>query len=156
MPVIKHQIYIEAPIEKCFDLARDVEVHTKTTKKTRERAVSGRTKGLLNKGDRVTWEAVHLGVKQRLTAEIIEMSRPHLFVDVMVKGAFHSFTHTHEFKEQDTGTMMVDTFEYKSPLGPIGIMVDRWFLKKYMRNFIKERAIQLKKIAERETGSTGL
>ena len=68
MPIIKHTTYIEAPIERCFDLARDVEVHTQTTAKTKEKAVGGITSGLLNKGDRVTWEATHFKVKQRLTA----------------------------------------------------------------------------------------
>jgi hypothetical protein len=54
MPIIKHQIFIRAPIHRCFDLARNVEVHTKTTAKTNEKAVSGVTKGLLEKGDSVT------------------------------------------------------------------------------------------------------
>ncbi len=38
MPIIKHEIYIEAPINVCFDLARNVEVHTETTAKTQERS----------------------------------------------------------------------------------------------------------------------
>jgi ligand-binding SRPBCC domain-containing protein len=150
MPKIQHQIYIEAPIEKCFDLARNVEAHMLTTAKTKERAVGGVTTGMLEKDDQVTWEAVHFGVKQRLTAKITEMERPHLFVDVMVKGAFRSFTHTHEFMKQDTGTIMKDTFSYKSPMGPLGMAADKLFLERYMRDFIKERAVQLKKMAERE------
>lgn len=37
---------IYAPIEHCFDLARDIEVHTQTVwKHTRERAVAGVTSG---------------------------------------------------------------------------------------------------------------
>ena len=148
MPVIKHTTYIMAPITKCFDLARNVEIHTKTTAKTNEKAVAGVKTGLLNLGDSITWEATHFGFKQKLTAKIIEMNMPFRFVDVMVKGAFHSFTHTHEFVECDTGTMMTDTFEYKAPFGFIGIMADKLFLEKYMRNFILVRADELKKIAE--------
>lgn len=150
MPVINYQIFIKAPIEDCFDLARNVDVHTKTTGKTKERAVSGVTTGLLEEGDTVTWEAVHFGVKQKLTARINEMQRPHLFVDVMVKSAFHSFTHTHTFVETDGGTVMSDRFEYKSPLGPLGRMADFIFLEAYMQKFIEERAHALKAIAEQK------
>ncbi|QFG00635.1 cell division protein [Psychrobacillus glaciei] len=148
MPVIKHTTYMEAPINKCFDFARHVEIHTKTTRNTNEKAVTGATKGLLNLGESITWEATHFCVKQRLTAKIIEMNEPYKFVDVMVKGAFHSFTHTHEFEERGSGTLMKDTFEYKSPFGLVGKIADKLFLEKYMKNFIITRAIELKKIAE--------
>ncbi|WP_391118115.1 SRPBCC family protein [Psychrobacillus sp. L3] len=148
MPVIKHTTYMEAPINKCFDFARDVEIHTKTTRNTNEKTVAGVTKGLLNCGESITWEATHFCVKQRLTAKIIEMNGPYKFVDVMVRGAFHSFTHTHEFEELGTGTLMKDTFEYKSPFGLVGKIADKLFLEKYMKNFIVTRANELKKIAE--------
>ncbi|MFS0690161.1 SRPBCC family protein [Sporosarcina sp. 179-K 8C2 HS] len=148
MPIIEYEIYVDAPIHICFDLTRNVEVHTQTTAKTKEKAIAGVTTGLMENGDTVTWEAVHLGVRQRLTAKIIEMDRPHKFTDVMVKGAFHSFTHTHEFIESGTGTIMKDTFSYKSPFGLIGKIADRLFLEKYMKNFIADRAKELKRIAE--------
>lgn len=57
------------------------------------------TEGLLEQGDFVTWEAIHFGIKQKLTAKVILMEKPKKFVDGMIKGAFHSFTHTHQFIE---------------------------------------------------------
>lgn len=148
MPVINHEIYVEAPVDICFDLTRNVDVHTETTAKTKERAIAGVTSGLMEKGDTVTWEAVHLGVKQKLTAQITEMERPYRFTDVMVKGAFHSFTHTHEFIEKGSGTIMKDRFEYRSPWGILGRIADQLFLEKYMNRFIADRASELKRIAE--------
>lgn len=149
MPPIKYEIFINAPIHICFDLARNVNVHTETTRKTKERAIDGVTAGLMENGDTVTWEAIHFGVKQKLTAKIIEMEKPYKFIDIMVKGAFHSFTHTHVFIESDAGTIMKDTFSYKSPFGIVGIIADRLFLEKYMRDFIVNRAKELKRIAEK-------
>ncbi len=150
MPVIKHDIFIQAPINTCFDLARNVDLHPATTKKTKERAIEGVTSGLMKKGDTVTWEATHLGVKQKLSVQITEMKKPYTFTDVMTKGAFHSFRHTHEFIENGSGTIMRDTFSYKSPFSILGIMADELFLKRYMRNFIADRAKELKRIAEKE------
>lgn len=148
MPLIEHYEFIKAPIERCFDLARDVEIHTRTTANTQEKAVGGVTTGLLQDGDIVTWEAVHFGIRQRLTAEVTVLNRPYSFEDIMVRGAFHSFHHVHEFIEQDEGTLMIDRFQYQSPLGPIGVLADKLFLESYMRKFIVNRSIALRKIAE--------
>ena len=151
MPIIKHDVFINAPINVCFDLTRNVDVHTVTTSKTKERSIAGVIVGMMENGDTVTWEATHFGIKQKLTAKIIEMEKPYKFTDVMVKGAFHSFTHTHEFIESGTGTIMKDTFSYKSPFGILGVIVDKLFLEKYMRNFIENRAKELKRIAEKSS-----
>jgi len=150
MPLIEYQEFVQASVDRCFDLARDVDVHTRTTEGTKEKAVGGVTTGLLQAGDVVTWEAVHFGIKQRLTAKITVMNRPYLFEDIMVKGAFHSFTHIHEFIEKDNGTLMIDRFQYTSPFGLIGVIADKLFLESYMRNFIMSRAKALKHIAESE------
>ncbi len=92
--------------------------------------------------------AIHFGIRQRLTAKVTIMEKPHKFVDVMIKGAFQSFVHIHEFIEQTDGTMMIDIFQYKSPLGIFGTVADKLFLEKYMSVFIATRAKELKRIAE--------
>ncbi|TYS41907.1 SRPBCC family protein [Bacillus infantis] len=150
MPTIRHSQFIKAPIEICFDLARSVEVHIQTTSRTQERAFGGVTSGLLEKGDMVTWEAVHFGIRQRLTAKVTVMEKPYRFVDIMVKGAFKSFVHIHEFLEEAEGTVMIDTFQYESPFGLLGIAADKLFLERYMREFIGARAVGLKELAEKE------
>ncbi|MGD6843392.1 SRPBCC family protein [Bacillus infantis] len=152
MPTIKHSEFIKAPIEVCFDLARSIEVHIQTTSKTQERAVEGVTSGMLEEGDMVTWEAVHFGIRQRLTAKVTVMEKPFRFVDIMVKGAFKSFVHTHEFFEEGEGTVMIDTFQYESPFGLLGIAADKLFLERYMREFIGFRARGLRELAEKEGG----
>ena len=139
---------IEAPPERCFDLARDVGAHLRSTAGTEERAVGGVTVGLLELGDEVTWEARHLGIRQRLTVRISRFERPRLFEDVMVRGAFASLRHVHEFVPRDGGTTMLDTFTFASPLGPLGAIVDRVYLAGYMRRFLIARANELKRMAE--------
>lgn len=156
MPSIFHEVYIDAPINICFDIARDVDIHMETASHTKEKAIAGVTSGRMEKGDEVTWEAIHFGRKQQLTAKIIEMDKPYRFTDAMVKGAFHSFIHTHEFSESGSGTIMKDRFVYRSPLGILGILADKLFLEKYMGRFIVNRAISLKRMAEKEKTSVKL
>jgi len=148
MPTIRLATSIDAPPERCFDLARDVAAHVRSTAGTDERAVGGVTVGLLGLGDEVTWEARHLGIRQRLTVRISRFERPRMFEDVMVRGAFASLRHVHEFVPRDGGTTMIDTFTFASPFGPIGAMVDRVYLAGYMRRFLISRANELKRMAE--------
>ncbi|MEO8877235.1 MAG: SRPBCC family protein, partial [Polyangiaceae bacterium] len=98
MPLIRIETFIAASPERCFDLARDVQAHLGSTSDTEERAVAGVTTGLLSEGDEVTWEAVHFGLRLRLTARITRFEKPHLFVDEMIRGAFESFEHEHRFE----------------------------------------------------------
>jgi len=69
---------IRAPIERCFDLSRSVEVHLAGSDIYGEAVVAlgGVTSGLIGMGQRVTWRAKHLGVWQTLTSEITAMEPP--------------------------------------------------------------------------------
>ncbi len=148
MPVVIVETPIKAALERCFDLARDIDVHCATTARTKERAVAGVTSGLIGMGQSVTFEAVHFGVRQRLSSAITEFQRPHRFVDEMTQGAFASLKHTHEFSAQDEGTLMRDILEWQAPLGILGVVADRLFLEKYLRAFLIRRGLELKKWAE--------
>ncbi|WP_394172068.1 SRPBCC family protein [Guptibacillus hwajinpoensis] len=148
MPVIYLETFIEAPIETCFNYARNVEAHVKSTEQTKERAVGGVTTGLMENGDSVTWEATHFGIKQRLTAEITAMHKPDWFIDEMVSGAFKSFVHTHRFEGMGQVTLMIDQFIYKAPFGVVGSIANVLFLKKYVKGLLEKRALQLKSMAE--------
>jgi len=148
MPVIVLRTRVAASPARCFDLARDVELHQRSTAASRERAVAGMTAGLLGAGDEVTWEATHFGVRQRLTSRITEFDPPNRFVDEMVRGAFTRFRHEHQFISVPDGTDMVDIFDYTAPLGPLGRLADGLFLRRYMTALLRERNAYLKRAAE--------
>jgi len=101
MPSIRIETAIAASPERCFDLARDVGAHVRSTKGTDETPVAGVT-----------------------------------------------MRHLHEFVPRDSGTTMVDTFSFTSPLGPLGAIFDRLFLAGYLRRFLLSRAAALKGMAE--------
>jgi ligand-binding SRPBCC domain-containing protein len=141
---------VKAPAARCFDLSRDIDFHLKSMEDTGERAVAGRTSGLIELGEEVTWEAKHLGVKQRFTSRITALSRPTHFRDEMVKGAFKSFVHDHHFEEQDGATTMRDVLQFSSPFGFVGSVVDRIFMTGYLERLIVRRCEAVKRVAERQ------
>lgn len=138
------------PIETCFDLARDIGLHCRTAAGTQERAVAGVTTGLIGLGEEVTFEGVHFGIRQRLTARITSFERPHYFEDTMLRGAFQALRHIHAFQTEGNGTLMTDTLIWTAPFGPLGKLADTLFLKTHMRRFLIERNANLKRIAEAE------
>ena len=148
MPVIELSTVIRAPRERVFDLARSIDAHQDSTGGTEERAVAGVTRGLIGMNGEVTWEARHFGLRQRLTVRVAAFDRPRHFQDVMISGAFKSMARDHEFADHPDGTLMSDRFEFKSPLGIVGAIVDRVFLASYMRRFIVRRNEVLKRLAE--------
>ena len=105
MPTLTLETEIAVPIERCFDLARDVETHLATAAHTQERIVGGKSRGLLELGDELTFEALHFGVRQKLSSRIVEYDRPHRFTDQMISGAFRSLRHVHEFERSGSGTL---------------------------------------------------
>jgi ligand-binding SRPBCC domain-containing protein len=149
MPVITCDTRIEAPIDLCFDLARDVGIHCETAADTRERAVPpGKTAGLLELGDVVTFEATHFAIRWRLTARIVEMEPPLYFVDQMERGPFAFLRHAHEFSEVAGATLMRDVMEWRSRCGPAGACVDAVLLRRHLHRFLTARGTRLKKTAE--------
>lgn len=139
MPTIVLRTEVPAPPAVVFDLARSVDLHTESTAHTNERAVAGRTEGLIELGESVTWEATHFGLRQQLTAKIVDFNPPTHFRDTMVKGAFKRFDHEHRFEAIEGGTLMTDVFDYTSPLGPLGHLADWLFLKRYMTKLLTVR-----------------
>lgn len=141
---------INAPLERCFDLSTSIDLHKKSAINTSEEAIDGITTGLIQLNQTVTWRAKHFAVWHKMKVQITEYDRPHYFVDEMVWGIFKSMKHKHEFKPTDSGTMMIDKFEFSSPFGFLGRIVDRIILINYMTNFLQERNQVIKEFAESE------
>ena len=148
MPLVRLETFIEAPKQIVFDVARSIDLHQVSTAQTNEKAVAGRTSGLIELDEWVTWEAKHFGIVQKLTSKITAMDAPDYFVDEMVSGAFKSFKHEHIFEAKGNGTIMIDLFSYISPLGIIGKLADRVFLQSYMTALLVQRNKILKAQAE--------
>lgn len=147
MVTLEEVTIIRAPIGRCFDLSRSIELHMRSTVRTGEVAVAGVTSGLIGLGAEVTWRARHFGVTQTMTVRITAFDSPKHFQDRMVRGAFRFFEHDHWFVERGDGTEMRDVLRFAAPLSFLGLAVEP-FLQGYLRRFLRERNRVIKEMAE--------
>src|SRR5690242_15494623 len=106
MPILQLSTSIAAPVERVFDLARSIDLHQFSATGTGERAIAGRTSGLLGLNEEVTWRGRHFGIWQTLTVRMAAMDRPAYFADEMIRGAFRRMEHRHYFVATSEGTLM--------------------------------------------------
>jgi len=149
MSLIIVETEIEADIQTCFDLARDIEFYQKSIKTSREIPIDGKINGLVEANDSVTWEIQYLCIVTHVTLKVTEFDSPNLFVDEMVKANFKAYRHEHIFHKRNNKTIMTDKFHVESPFGVIGKFVDWIFLKNYMTKLLKSRNELLKIQAEK-------
>ena len=148
MATLHLETLVAAPPERCFDLARDVDVHMAGSAAFHERAIAGVMHGKMRMGDEVTWEAKHLGRRWRLTSRITAFEPPHRFVDDMQRGPFARWHHEHRFQPTPAGTLMIDDAEFASPYGWLGRLVDRVLLTWYMRRLLLAHDRFIRDVAE--------
>jgi len=131
---------IRAPIERCFDLARSVEVHLAHNVHSGKvaLAIGGVTSGLIGLRQRVTWRGRHFGAWHQLTSEI-----------TAIRGAFRSMQHDHFLKSLSSDeTEMRDVFCFAAPLGILGRLAELAVLRSYMQALLRERNAVIRQIGE--------
>jgi ligand-binding SRPBCC domain-containing protein len=148
MPTIHLTTFIEAPIERVFDLSRSIDLHKKSMSHTNEDAVAGTTSGLIALNEFVTWKAKHIGKVRVLKSRITDMKSPHSFTDEMVEGDFKQLKHEHHFKSANNGTFLIDLFTFEIPYGVFGVLFTNLYLKKYLKRLLEQRNAVIKEYAE--------
>jgi ligand-binding SRPBCC domain-containing protein len=150
MPYILLTTRIYAPIEKCFDLSRNIDFHQESTSRTKEKAVGGVTSGLIGFGEEVEWRARHFGVYMNLRTRITEFNYPFSFTDEMTKGPFRKMKHRHIFTKHKNFTEMKDEFYFEAPFGLLGKLISELILRPYLQRLLATRNNFIKTLAEKK------
>ena len=147
MQVIKLETEIAAPVDRCFLLSLNVDLHRASTK-SEEEVISGVKGGLIGPGQTVTFQARHFGVWLTHKSIISVYHRPKHFQDRMVRGMFRFFEHDHFFEATPQGTLMRDVLRFSAPLGLLGRVAERLALRRHLDRFLRQRNSFIKTVAE--------
>ena len=149
MITLRAETEIMAPVERCFDLARSVDLHAASACLIHGKAVAGRKTGLAGPGEWTAWSARFFGVRFTLSTQITNFEPPWRFSDVLRSGLFREFGHHYTFRSLDAArTLMTDDFFFQSPFGFIGAALDRFVLRRRMRTVADFRVAYIKRVAE--------
>jgi len=148
MPVIHLTTFIAAPVERVFDLCRNIQLHKESMKQHREEAVAGTRFGLIEKDETVTWKAKHFFRTRILRVRITEMHKPLRFIDEQFEGSFKQMKHEHYFKPCENGTIMIDLFRFECPYGAVGKWFNTFYLTRYLKTLLQRRNKVIKEYAE--------
>lgn len=138
---------IAAPIERCFDLARSIDLELDSTEGDQQ-AVAGVRSGLIGQGQEVTWRGRHFGIVIRHTSRITAYDFPRYFQDSMLKGIFQSYCHDHYFEAIQGLTVMKDVVRFAAPCGLLGRVIECLLLERHMRRLLHGRNLYIKRAAE--------
>jgi ligand-binding SRPBCC domain-containing protein len=139
---------IEAPLERCFDLSRSIDLPMASTDWTGERAIDGVTSGLIGATQEVTWRGRHFGLAIHHTSRITAFEFPTHFRDCMLQGWFRSFCHDHYFETRQSQTAMRHVMQFEAPFGLWGTVVEKLVLMRHMHDLLERRNACIKRVAE--------
>jgi len=144
--IVREEIRVHAPIERCFQLSTQVEIVRQVLGM---RPVRGRTSGRVRQGDTVRWQGWQLGLPQVHESLIDACEAPHFFRDSMIAGRFASFQHDHRFLlSQDGAVLLQDEVRFAMPWAGLGAVIGRLILAPHIRRLMRKRFARLKQLAE--------
>jgi ligand-binding SRPBCC domain-containing protein len=85
-------------------------------------------------------------IKVHWVTEITHVSDRKHFVDEQRFGPYRMWHHEHFFEENELGVMMTDKVSYKIPFGIIGIIANKFFIKKQLINIFTFRFNKMNEI----------
>ena len=89
------------------------------------------------------------GLPIRWTSEILNWNPPNSFVEVQLRGPYALWHHTHEFVALDADkTLIKDTVRYKVPFGPLGLIAEKFFVRKDIEKIFEYRRAQIAQLLE--------
>ncbi len=149
MATIRCEVSVQASVERCFDLARSVDLHVDSSTGIGARAMGGRRGGLSGEGDHTVWSARFFGVRFAMTTRIEDFASPARFGDRMTRGLLRKFEHVYRFRPLPGGGCgMSDELTVEAPFGPLGRWMERLYLTRRMDGLVCSRLEHIKRVAE--------
>ncbi|MEO8583766.1 MAG: cell division protein [Flavitalea sp.] len=150
MPKIHLTTFIAAPVERVFDLARNLAVYKYVFNSRKETFSAASGTNLLGKDETISILAKHAGKTRLSTLKITSLQKPLIFTEEQIKGDLESYRHEHHFKSVQNGTIIIDLIEFGNPRDLIGKYLGRFYLKNYLEEIVKKRNDVIRNYAETE------
>ena len=128
-------------IEEAWDFFSSPKNLVKITHKQMGFKITSGEPSKMYEGQIITYSVAILpGVRSGWVTEITHVDEPRLFVDEQRFGPYSMWHHEHSFEALETGgIMMKDKVSYKIPFGPMGTLVEKFFIRNQLKNIFSHR-----------------
>lgn len=150
MSTIHLTTFIAAPIERVFDLSRNLAIYKTLMQGRKEKFTSGSASNLMSHGETITFQAKHFGKSRLVTTRVMDLKKPSSIVQEQVKGDLVHFKHEHHFKAVENGTILIDLIDFEGPRDVFGKLMGKLYLKKYLEAYVSKRNSLIRQYAETE------
>ncbi len=80
------------------------------------------------------------GLPIRWTSRITRFEPPHRFTYIQLRGPYAFWEHDHRYAETERVTTIRDEVRYALPLGPIGRVANRLFVRRELDHIFRQRS----------------
>src|SRR5947208_2569647 len=85
-------------------------------------------------------------VPLRWTTKITGWDPPHRFIDTQISGPYTLWEHEHRFCAENNGTRIYDTVRYSLPLGFLGTLTHRGWVKSDLKKIFDFRRVKMENL----------
>lgn len=128
--VLEREQWVPTPPEETFELYSDAFALERITPPWLSFRVTSPGPLRLTEGTLIDYRLRLHGVPVRWRSRIEAWEPPTRFVDRQVRGPYSLWHHTHEFAARDGGTLITDHVRYAIPIGPLGDIAHRAFVRR--------------------------
>lgn len=86
-----------------------------------------------------------MGIKMNWVTEITQVKEKQYFVDEQRVGPYSMWHHEHILEEQENGILMKDIITYRPPMGFLGALANRLFIRKQLDGIFSFRKEAMEK-----------
>lgn len=141
MHVLERSQRFEVPIEQAFEFYVDAGNLGPMTPPWLHFEVTTPGELILRRGALLDYRLKLHGVPLRWQGRIEAWEPPLRFVDVQVRGPYALWEHTHLFEpDGDAATVIHDRVRYALPLGPLGALAHRLFVRRDLERIFDYRS----------------
>ncbi|HEX3690041.1 MAG TPA: SRPBCC family protein [Solirubrobacteraceae bacterium] len=127
---LERRQWLERPVDEVFDFFARADNLELITPSWLHFAVRGIEPAHMDQGTLIHYRLTLHGVPLRWTSRIEEWNPGRGFVDRQVRGPYRVWHHRHTFAAEGDGTLVRDEVHYALPLGRLGELAHRLFVRR--------------------------
>ena len=143
---LERKILIQKPLDEVFSFFHKPENLSRITPPSMAFQILSPSPVAMKKGALIDYRIRIVGIPLRWTSVISEYHPPKLFIDEQLRGPYAFWKHTHFFREAGGETEVRDQVIYALPLGALGRIARRLWVKRTLENLFDYREKQIQHI----------